>query len=737
MVAVSADKWDFGLRPPRAKASNPALTSLILKTDLVLRLGLLVFLPNRSAILGEDVTCDEKVQFQVPCASELYQPPELAAVLCEQLIMVVFLAKLARWEDQGHWVTVWQVLGSLITVSIRRSFYAQPELLLVAVFLLWAQYFIGVGTEFSQICEPRLPPFPPKQADTSKPRHGWLGKSLAQKCKNRCVRLLITFFVYISGRAFGIFLLYSFFIADVDTLQGLDGNLEKLLWVAAFSCFLSLVPQFSVELASIPGLCWDWLRMRRSSRAYKTGLWDITEIDDDLKEDGELRKKLDTHKCLPLTIVIPCYMPNEKDILEEVLDFYEEQLKHYPGESKVLIVWNSPQNHPEVEDALNKRVESWPNKGLIVKRNMWSTSKCDNLNMACDFIDTEMALLNDADTMVHWGTMVRASMWIGDEGYDIAQSVNTHNRADCIGMPGDEGEQKCHPYGVLITIGDGTKPQNMATQNMRSHTPFNGRGGFWRSSALKKVGFDHHTVGEDHDAAYRGCAYYGFKGILDNNMLCQEQEPPDCDSMVKQRIRWETAALEMRRTFMWILLSPHYTKWEAWVLIWSQLTNNCNLPLQSLPLQIASALPIVILKGYLSRFVFGVASTEAEKRSLCDADNCVVEFDWVTPLLNHEFHITLSWALLAFGGVLLLYVVLAGFDFFIRVLSTRYSNKAMFLCYFAFLKSAVVVPLFVYLQFWALYDYCWGGAKFIATARSPPSAKKTEDLSAPLLKSSA
>merc|ERR1711881_811841 len=107
------------------------------------------------------------------------------------------------------------------------------------------------------------------------------------------------------------------------------------------------------------------------------------------------------------------------------------------------------------------------------------------------------------------------------------------------------GQETCHPYGVLITIGDGTKPQNMSSQNMRGHSPFNGRGGFWRTSALKKVQFDHHTVGEDHDAAYRGFAYYGFKGILDNNMLCQEQEPPDCDSLVKQRIRWETAALDM------------------------------------------------------------------------------------------------------------------------------------------------------------------------------------------------
>jgi len=49
-------------------------------------------------------------------------------------------------------------------------------------------------------------------------------------------------------------------------------------------------------------------------------------------------------------------------------------------------------------------------------------------------------------------------------------------------------------------------------------------------SALKLVGFDHRSIGEDHDAGYRAIAYFGAKGILDPNMLCQEREAPDCAS---------------------------------------------------------------------------------------------------------------------------------------------------------------------------------------------------------------
>jgi len=486
---------------------------------------------------------------------------------------------------------------------------------------------------------------------------------------------------------------------------------------------------------------WDCMRMQHASKAYDTKVFEIADIDDDSNKQGVLQKQMDNHTALSLTIVIPCYMPNEEEILPEVLDFYEEQLQHYPGESKVLIVWNSPKNHPEFEALMADKASTTAWKGrLVVRRCMYSTSKCDNLNMACDLIDTEVACLNDADTMLHWGCMVRASIWIKDKGYDIAQSMNVHCKADCRGRPGEEGQEQCHPYGVLIAIGDSTKPQNMSSQNMRSHSPFNGRGGFWRTSALKKVQFDHHTVGEDHDAAYRGFAYYGFKGIFDNNMLCQEQEPPDCDSLVKQRIRWETAALEMRRTFMWILLSKHYSTLEKFILIWSQLSQNCNMTCQSFPLQVATGLPIIILKGYVSMFMYRPASNLiGDDAALCNADHCVYSFPFTSPFTGDEFLVTLNTPLLTLLGIGFVFCFVNFVDYALRVKITRYRPRALFLCYYAFLKSVLVVPLFVYLQYWALYDYCWGGAKFIATARSPPSQKKVADaeqgnLSAPLLK---
>ena len=104
--------------------------------------------------------------------------------------------------------------------------------------------------------------------------------------------------------------------------------------------------------------------------------------------------------------------------------FFHRSFFLLTGESKILMAWTSPKNHPEFEKLMTEKVSPSAWKGrLVARRCMHSTSKCDNLKMACDWIDTDVACLNDADTMLHWGCMVRASIWIKDQGYDIAVSV--------------------------------------------------------------------------------------------------------------------------------------------------------------------------------------------------------------------------------------------------------------------------------------------------------------------------
>merc|ERR1711967_212338 len=161
---------------------------------------------------------------------------------------------------------------------------------------------------------------------------------------------------------------------------------------------------------------------------------------------------------------------------------------------------------------------------------------------------------------------------------------------------------------------------------------------------------------------------------------------------------------------------------------------------QSFPLQVATGFPIIVIKGYVSMFMYRPAQDlVGNETASCAADHCVYSFMAKNPFTGFQFIVTLNTPLLTFLGVGLFFCFVNLVDYALRVKITRYRPRAMFLCYYACLKSMLVVPLFVYLQYWALYDYCWGGAKFIATARSPPSQKKVADeeqgnLSAPLFK---
>jgi len=180
--------------------------------------------------------------------------------------------------------------------------------------------------------------------------------------------------------------------------------------------------------------------------------------------------------------------------------------------------------------------------------------------------------------------------------------------------------------------------------------------------------------------------------------------------------RWETAALELRRTFSWALRSPFYSNWECFVLLWSQLGVNCDMPFQSFPFQVAVVLPLIYVKSYVTLFVFG-----KNWEKLCSNDNCVLEFS-VKSFHGDTWDVALPLALVIFFSVLLFYAFLMGFDFALRCCTTRYRPRCMWLTYYVVLKGFCSFPFFIYAQYWALHDYCWGGAEFKATARSPLSS---------------
>jgi len=736
-------EYEYSLNNPRPLVVRRNVISILMKVSIVLRLVLFAL-------------------WQFSLFDLEWNTWVLWAMAVEMVVTSVLFLKFARWEDQEHWVTAWQTAYVLEVLSSRHALYDDVTLLLIAFVGLYGTYYVGIFTEFTKNEVARLPPFPFKKNDVERPRYGWLGKSICLTFKWKCSRMLITAVLYLSSCAAGFFGFYAMFMSQVDDFRNLTtyqadadvkhGALLPLLAVAVLASCIAMIPTLLVEFAAIPGLCTDLMTIKTASRAYRTKVWDVCELDEDKEPESALKKSLkQAGKVLDFTLVLPCYLPNEEELLPLVFQHYlhefdelkavERELQLPECAKVIMVVWNSPKQHPDFQPVVEEWVSKFVQEGytLVIYENKNSTSKCDNLNFACGCstgstqkITTDMCCLNDADTMVDWSCIARGSLHIDVGKLDIAQSMNTHCKYDCMGTPGDDDERQCHPYGVLVAIGDSTKPANMSTQTPFKHAPFNGRGGFWKTTSLAKVGFDHRTIGEDHDAGYRACAYFGMKGVLDMNMLCQEQEPPNCLALTSQRIRWETAALEMRRTYSWIIRSPFYSRFEIFVLLWGQLSQNCNLPFQALPFQLASILPLIIIKGWISVYAFSPALQE----NFClNNTNCAYELGPITTLDGSRWYFAMPLVLIIFVVFAAFFLLVNAFDFIVRVCSTRYRPRFMYFVYYGLLKGLCVQPYFVYLQYWSLFDYCWGGGKFIATARSPISPKNRDaPLSAPLLK---
>jgi hypothetical protein len=714
---VNADakehKMELSMRPARPMVKYPMFVTNVLAADVGGRCVCLWLLVQRymapSCVDKYGSSCD--LLGRVP----------LTLILLEMAVGVLVLNKFCRWEEQGHMITLWQVMSAAMIMTIRRSLYVEPALFVIAVLMLYSTYFVGLMAEFREDTEIRVPPFCPKSEDVNRPKHGWLGANMANMVQWKPLRVVICCVLQLSSFSRTITIFYFGAISVEDDLRGLMGNLDALFWANVLAAIIGLFPNFLVQFCTWPDLFKDFVKMKRSTNVYRTGPYEMCSLDDDLRKDSALSEKLKNHNCQSLTVLLPCYMPNEEDILMSILQFYRERSNEYPGEFRVMVVWNSPRDHPEMEEQLQQLMQEWPS--LSSYRNHDSTSKCDNLNMAIGLLETEMALLNDADTLVSAATMCRASINIFEGKVDIAQSHNIHCWDDFIGRP----EDSCFTFGAAITLGDSTKPLNQSVQGFFKHSPFNGRGGFWRTSALKLVGFDHRSIGEDHDAAYRGFAYYGLKGVLDPNMLCMEREPPNCKALTNQRTRWETAALQMRRTFPWVLRSKHYSRFEAFLLIWSQVAWN-QMPLQQMPLQICQMLPLAVAKGFLRNRVFGDQDASLRHvfgdqhsifRSMCENDDCIG-----TLVINgQEIHLPI--AFIIFAAVFLVIPLLCIMDLLVRTALTRYRPRAAFCLFNAFVGPIIMLPFQAYTQFWALYDYCWGNAKFICTMRTSSSEVNT------------
>jgi cellulose synthase/poly-beta-1,6-N-acetylglucosamine synthase-like glycosyltransferase len=98
-------------------------------------------------------------------------------------------------------------------------------------------------------------------------------------------------------------------------------------------------------------------------------------------------------------VIIPCYMPNEKDIIEETL-WHVLQKVESPGDMKVWLVYNTPKDMPEIEArlaALSQRLDLPHGRKLSVMRVTESKSKAENINFVMPQLTAKYTVIYDAD----------------------------------------------------------------------------------------------------------------------------------------------------------------------------------------------------------------------------------------------------------------------------------------------------------------------------------------------------
>ncbi len=482
---------------------------------------------------------------------------------------------------------------------------------------------------------------------------------------------------------------------------GAGQNYFGLLVVAVLLVLVMAAMFVFIYYLTFVGLGEQCLLRKDAPLAYKTGAYEVCDLDEcDLSGETKRKyeEKLAAHECRALTVVMPAYLPNEAEIVMDVLEWYREKEAEYPAGLRVMFVYNTPMDMPDIEKQLQDLTQEWP--ALSVHRCHNSTSKCDNLNLAISLLETDFALLNDTDTIVSVDTMKRASMRIFGEKYDICQAINIHCEEDWAGRP--DGSRFC--MGQLVTAEDSVVDWIKRVQNNIKRVPFNGRGGFWHTDALRAVGFDYRIVSEDHDAAYRLFAYFGGKGMLDINMLCQEREPPSCRELTKQRIRWEGGGMALRRTYSWMLRSDYYTLYDLFVVYCLQARNWVQ-PWHSMP---GTAMAVLLLLVGKSFILYLFRSDEIAKVMIAGVG---------VPLLIIVLLVAITlFSLLAIAPI-----------FIFRLMLTRYTPKWFYVAFVVIVRPTIITFYFFYIYLCAVHDFFWGTATFICTARSAAASMKAKE----------
>ncbi|KAI9839456.1 MAG: hypothetical protein M1819_002081 [Sarea resinae] len=232
-------------------------------------------------------------------------------------------------------------------------------------------------------------------------------------------------------------------------------------------------------------------------------------------------------QCLILDLVIVAYLPNEKDIIMDRIQYLCEKIIYPADKIRINVVYNTPKPIEPLETEMRSLASKYSN--LRIHKVLDSTSKADNLNYFFT-LDTgaDVIAIYDCDHYPHpYGPRHAMERFHQDKTVDIVQGrCIVFNAADTLitGMISVEFDKiyaVSHP-GRATMFGFGL---------------FTGSNGYWRADLIRELRMDDSMLTEDIDSSLRSIEH-GAKTVHDLNVVSYELAPTTLKALWSQRLRW-------------------------------------------------------------------------------------------------------------------------------------------------------------------------------------------------------
>jgi len=264
--------------------------------------------------------------------------------------------------------------------------------------------------------------------------------------------------------------------------------------------------------------------------------------------------------------VVPCYLPNEQEIIEESAWHILENLEA-PGELDLWVVYNTPHDLPEIEarlKAMAERTDLPRGRKMRVLRVEQSCSKAENLNAVLPRLTSPYVAVYDADHHPDPESLLLMYDKLLQDRLDCVQG-STYIRNLQSGLLGRfiDAEFFVNHFVILP-----------AMKLLTSSAFFGGSNALWRRESLSGKSFEHNMQTEDIDLSIRAlieCRRIDFCPDARSGELA----PASLKALYKQRLRWaigwDQVSFKHFRSVVWDaklpflrrlgLLHMLYTRW--------------------------------------------------------------------------------------------------------------------------------------------------------------------------------